>query len=38
MYNCGGNDYIYALKFVDGVLTNEKTEGRGNGEFDCRGK
>ncbi len=37
-YNCGGNDYIYALTFDDGKLIHETTEGRGKGKSDCLGK
>jgi hypothetical protein len=37
-YNCGDNDYIYALTFEDGILKKESTEGKGNGKSDCRGK
>jgi hypothetical protein len=37
-YNCGENDYIYALTFENGKLTNETTEGRGRGKSDCNGK
>ena len=37
-YNCGDNDYIYALTFEDGVLINETTVGRGKGSSNCRGK
>lgn len=37
-YNCGGNDYIYALTFEDGRLIKETTEGSGKGQSDCLGK
>jgi len=37
-YNCGGNDYIYALTFEDNKLTKEATEGSGKGKSDCLGK
>jgi hypothetical protein len=37
-YNCGGNDYIYALTFEDGKLTKETAEGSGKGKSDCLGK
>ena len=37
-YNCGNDDYIYALTFENGKLTNEETEGRGKGKSNCRGK
>lgn len=37
-YNCGSNDYIYALTFEDGKLIKETTEGSGKGRSDCLGK
>jgi Protein of unknown function (DUF2845). len=37
-YNCGSDDYIYALTFENGKLTSEATEGRGKGKSHCRGK
>lgn len=37
-YNCGSQDYIYALTFEDGVLKKEDTEGKGSGKSDCLGK
>jgi len=37
-YNCGENDFIYALTFVNGKLVKEETEGRGKGKSDCLGK
>lgn len=37
-YNCGDNDYIYALTFQNGKLTKESNEGRGKGKSDCLGK
>ncbi len=37
-YNCGSNDYIYALTFEDGKLVKETTEGSGKGQSDCLGK
>jgi len=37
-YNCGDNDYIYALTFEDGKLIKETTEGSGKGKSDCLGK
>ena len=37
-YNCGENDFIYALTFENGILINETTEGRGKGKSECRGK
>ncbi len=37
-YNCGSNDYIYALTFENGILKRESTEGQGKGKSDCRGR
>lgn len=37
-YNCGDNDYIYALTFENGILKKESTEGQGKGKSDCRGR
>lgn len=37
-YNCGENDFIYALTFENNTLTTENTEGRGKGNSNCRGK
>jgi hypothetical protein len=37
-YNCGDNDFIYALTFDDGILKKETTEGQGKGKSDCLGK
>jgi hypothetical protein len=37
-YNCGDNDFIYALTFENNILTSENTEGRGRGKSDCEGK
>jgi len=37
-YNCGDNDYIYALTFENGILTKETNEGRGKGKSSCLGK
>jgi hypothetical protein len=37
-YNCGDNDFIYALTFENGRLAREDTEGRGKGKSDCLGK
>ncbi|MEE9911164.1 MAG: DUF2845 domain-containing protein [Deltaproteobacteria bacterium] len=37
-YNCGDNDYIYALTFENGILIKESTEGQGKGKSDCLGK
>ena len=38
-YNCGDNDFFYALTFDEnGILRKENTAGRGIGMSDCRGK
>jgi hypothetical protein len=37
-YNCGENDFIYALTFDDGRLMKETTMGRGAGKSECLGK
>lgn len=37
-YNCGDDDYIYALTFENGKLTKESNEGRGKGKSHCMGK
>lgn len=37
-YNCGDDDYIYALTFENGKLSSESNEGRGKGKSDCLGK
>jgi len=37
-YNCGKDDFIYALTFENGILKNEEAQGRGRGESDCLGK
>lgn len=37
-YNCGSNDYIYALTFEDSKLIKETTEGSGKGQSDCLGR
>ena len=37
-YNCGEGDFIYALTFENNILTDETTEGRGNGTGNCAGK
>ena len=37
-YNCGDDDYIYALTFENGKLSNESNEGRGKGKSDCLGR
>lgn len=36
-YNCGINDYIYALYFEKGLLVRIESQGRGSGESDCKG-
>lgn len=36
-YNCGDNDYIYALTFENGKLKKEDPVGRGKGKSDCLG-
>ena len=37
-YNCGDNDFIYALIFENNALIGENTEGRAKGNSDCQGK
>jgi len=37
-YNCGDNDYIYALTFDGNKLVKESPEGKGRGKSDCRGR
>lgn len=37
-YNCGSNDYIYALTFEDNKLIRETTVGRGKGKSHCLGQ
>lgn len=37
-YNCGDNDFIYALTFENGILKKDTTEGQGKGKSDCLGK
>ena len=37
-YNCGNNDYIYALTFEDNKLIRETTIGRGKGKSNCLGQ
>lgn len=37
-YNCGDNDFVYALSFEDNTLIAEDTQGRGRGKSDCEGK
>ncbi|MEN6331686.1 MAG: DUF2845 domain-containing protein [Smithella sp.] len=37
-YNCGENDFIYALTFSeDGTLIGERSQGRGFGASKCNG-
>lgn len=37
-YNCGDNDFIYALTFEGNTLSGENTDGRGKGKSNCTGK
>jgi hypothetical protein len=37
-YNCGDNDYIYALTFENGKLSKEDHAGTGKGKSDCLGR
>ncbi len=37
-YNCGDNDFIYALTFENGKLSKEDNIGQGKGKSDCLGK
>ena len=37
-YNCGDNDFIYALTFENGILKKDTTQGQGKGKSDCLGK
>ncbi len=37
-YNCGEDDYIYALTFENGKLKKEDNIGRGKGKSECLGK
>jgi hypothetical protein len=34
-YNCGDNDFVYALTFEDNVLIKEETPTRGYGKNNC---
>ena len=34
-YNCGENDFVYALTFEDGVFVKEETPTRGYGKSKC---
>ena len=36
-YNCGRDDFLYALHFVGGRLRRIESQGYGKGESDCRG-
>jgi hypothetical protein len=36
-YNCGSDGFIYALRFVDGVLQTIQLNGSGSGQSDCVG-
>jgi hypothetical protein len=36
-YNCGSDGFIYALRFVDGVLQTIQLNGFGSGPSDCAG-
>jgi hypothetical protein len=36
-YNCGSSGFIYALRFVNGVLQTIGIDGYGSGQSDCRG-
>jgi hypothetical protein len=37
-YNCGKDDFIYILTFAGGKLVKEKTDGRGRGASECKGR
>jgi hypothetical protein len=37
-YNCGENDFVYALTFDNNILISEDTEGRGRGSSECGGR
>jgi hypothetical protein len=37
-YNCGKDDFVYALTFEKGSLKKEEAQGRGRGESGCPGK
>ena len=37
-YNCGDNDFIYALTFEGSKLKKEDTEGYGKGNSACKGR
>lgn len=34
-YNCGDNDFVYALTFEDGIFVKEETPTRGYGKSKC---
>lgn len=36
LYNCGDNDFIYAVTFIDDKVFKEEPSGRGNGESKCK--
>jgi len=36
-YNCGRDDFLYALYFQGGRLTRIESQGYGSGQSDCRG-
>lgn len=36
-YNCGTDDFLYALHFVGGRLRRIESQGYGTGQSDCRG-
>jgi hypothetical protein len=36
-YNCGGNDFLYVLRFVGGRLKEIESQGYGTGQSDCYG-
>lgn len=36
-YNCGRDDFLYALHFMGGRLRRIESQGYGAGESDCRG-
>jgi len=37
-YNCGKDDFIYILTFEGGKLVKERTDGRGRGVSECKGR
>lgn len=36
-YNCGDNDFIYALSVLNGVIVKEDSINRGSGRSQCQG-